>query len=168
MLDCPSKSKCQLGLDNADLELVYFYCHGKRALLAGTRTWTPYLEVGQNEKISPSDISVWYHSWPADHWQRISPLVFINGCHTTELTPDLLVNFVDDFVGNGAAGVIGTEISLHQRIASEAAEEFFGRFSRKASVGEAIKGMRVHLLGKGNLMGLSYTPYRSSDLRLVP
>lgn len=167
--DCQTSDECFSCLGSPHLELIYFYCHGKRDKQVGSDVQEPYLEIGTEDKIRPSDISAWSDgSWPEDHWRKIAPLVFINGCHTTELTPDLLVNFVDNFVGNYAAGVIGTETSVHQKVAGEAAEEFFGRFSQNESVGEAIKGMRVHLLGKGNLMGLSYTPYCSSDLRLAP
>jgi hypothetical protein len=167
-IDCQTSSACRIALGNPDLELVYFYCHGKRDQQAGSSTPLPYLEIGTDDRIFPSDISAWDASWTREHWRKTAPLVFINGCHTTELTPDLLVNFVDDFVGNYAAGVIGTETTLHQKVAGEAAEEFFGRFTQNVSVGEAIKSMRLHLLGKGNLMGLSYTPYCSADLRLAP
>jgi hypothetical protein len=94
-------------------------------------------------------------------------LVFINGCHTAEITPRTLVQFVDAFAGVFAAGVIGTEIAVHQQVAGEAAEEFWRRLQAGASVGEALRGMRVHLLRKNNLIGLAYTAYCSADLRLV-
>jgi hypothetical protein len=120
------------------------------------------------------DITAWYDSdWDASHWQETSPLVFINGCHTAELTPEVLVNFVDSFIGVYAAGVIGTEILLHQKIANEAAEELLTAVNSKdktgntVSVGEAIRLMRLHFLGKGNLLGLAYTPYCSADLKLA-
>jgi hypothetical protein len=93
--------------------------------------------------------------------------VFINGCHTAELTPELLVSFVDSFIGAYASGVIGTEVLLHQQIAGEAAEEFLMQLQNKLSVGQALREMRLHFLSKGNLMGLAYTPYCSAKLTLV-
>ncbi len=103
LVDCQTSSECCSSLGEPDLELVYFYCHGRR-----DEQKQPYLEIGIEDKISPADIGAWDSSlWPKNHWRKTAPLVFINGCHTTELTPDLLVNFVDDFVGNYAAGVIG-------------------------------------------------------------
>ena len=96
LVDCQTSSECCSSLGEPDLELVYFYCHGRR-----DQQKQPYLEIGTADKISPADIGAWDSSlWPKNHWRKTAPLVFINGCHTTELTPDLLVNFVDDFVGN--------------------------------------------------------------------
>jgi hypothetical protein len=92
--------------------------------------------------------------------------VFINGCHTAELTPDALVSFVDIFSGLRAAGVIGTEVTLHQQIANEAAKHFLGSFLVGKPVGEALRIMRAQFLKKGNLMGLAYTPYCSASLKL--
>jgi hypothetical protein len=151
------------------VEIVYFYCHGGRAKVPGTGQATPYLEVGvggKKEQFQPSDVTAWRMAvWPPDHWRDTSPLVFLNGCHTTELTPELLVNFVDGFNRAYAAGVIGTEITILQPLASEAAVQFFSHFQRnKMNVGQALQQMRVHFLMKGNLLGLAYTPYCSADL----
>jgi hypothetical protein len=156
------------------LELVYFYCHGRRKPFPGGKLQIPYIEVGKAEGIAPADITTWHDSdWSEGHWKDTSPLVFINGCHTAELTPELLVNFVDSFIGVYAAGVIGTEILLLQQVANEAAEQVFIAINEKdqkdryLGVGEALRRMRLHFLGKGNLLGLAYTPYCSADLRLA-
>ena len=84
-----------------------------------------------------------------------------------ELTPESLVNFADAFASAKAGGVIGTEITIEQRVANEAAEQFLLHFGNKKPVGEALNRMRLHFLQKGNLLGLAYTAYCSSDLRLV-
>ena len=105
--------------------------------------------------------------WPVDHWRWTSPLVFINGCHTAELTPDALVNFVDRFIEANAGGVIGTEVTVSQSLASEAALLFFSYLLENGgTVGQAIRGVRFDFLAKGNLMGLAYTPYCSAKLHL--
>ncbi|HTD19727.1 MAG TPA: hypothetical protein VK667_09385, partial [Ktedonobacteraceae bacterium] len=105
-------------------EIVYFYCHGGRVKTISGRE-TPFLEIGKDERFQPSDIAVWQRAeWSEKHWQDMSPLVVINGCHTVELTPELLVNFVDGFINAYAAGVIGTEIPVSQSLASEAAVQF--------------------------------------------
>ncbi|WP_220211445.1 MFS transporter [Reticulibacter mediterranei] len=151
----------------APVEVVYFYCHGGRESLVGTSQHTPYLQVGMDERFQPSDITTWrVADWPEQHWEQTSPLVFINGCHTAELTPELLANFVDAFSTASAAGVIGTEISIEQDIAAEAAEHFFAAFQAGKTVGQALQHMRLHLLAKGNLLGLAYTPYCSANLHL--
>jgi hypothetical protein len=154
---------------NGAVEVVYYYCHGGREPLAGTSQTTPYLEIGQDERFQPSDVSTWRHvDWPRDHWETTSPLVFINGCHTAEITPEALVTFVDEFAVARAAGVIGTEITIHQLLAGEAAEEFFRYFQAPAvTVGKALHLMRLRLLAKRNLLGLAYTPYCSGELHLA-
>jgi hypothetical protein len=164
----------EAALAEEKLELVYFYCHGRRQPLPGGKSSTPYIEVGKSQGIAPGDITTWHDSdWGVDHWKEISPLVFINGCHTAELTPEVLVNFVDSFIGVYAAGVIGTEILLVQEVANEAAEQLFIVMNNKDKtgnsfgVGEALRQMRLHFLGKGNLLGLAYTPYCSADLKLT-
>ena len=163
----------ELALAEEKLEIVYFYCHGRRKPLPGGESSSPYIEVGKGQGIAPRDITTWHDSdWAEDHWKDTSPLVFINGCHTVELTPEVLVNFVDSFVGVYAAGVIGTEILLLQEVANEAAEEVLTRMNNKDAsgnflgVGEALRQMRLHFLGKGNLLGLAYTAYCSANLKL--
>lgn len=149
------------------IEIVYFYCHGGRVRTESDQQ-TPFLEVGKNERFRPTDIAAWQRAdWPEDHWEDTSPLVVINGCHTTELTPELLVNFVDAFTNAYAAGVIGTEITLDQSVASEAALQFFSHFQKNGmNVGQALRYMRTNFLMKGNLLGLAYTPYCSADLHI--
>jgi hypothetical protein len=125
ILEHDSRAGFAGALAKSKLELVYVYCHGRRDHLPGSDAAIPYLEIGKQERISPGDIATWdVADWDANHWRETSPLVLINGCHTAELTPEILVNFVDAFIGVYAAGVIGTEVFLHQQLAGEAAEEF--------------------------------------------
>jgi hypothetical protein len=150
------------------LEFVYFYCHGQRADVEGASP-QPRLGIGKGQVLDVGDLSGWYDgAWPDDHWRVTSPLVFINGCHTAEITPRTLVEFVDTFAGIYASGVIGTEITLDQGVASEAAELVWARLRHGDGVGDALRTMRLALLIKGNLMGLAYTAYCSADLHLEP
>jgi hypothetical protein len=75
---------------------------------------------------------------------------------------------VDAFAGVYAAGVVGTEVLVHQQLANEVALEFLKRFVRHKSVGRSISEMRMHFLRKGNVFGLAYTPYCSAELALAP
>jgi hypothetical protein len=162
-----SLDSIEAALAQPKLEVVYFYCHGRREELPGATEPIPYLGVGTEEMLSPGDIITWDDAdWDERHWRDTSPLVFINGCHTAELTPESLASFVDAFAGAYAAGVIGTEILMHQQVASEAGFEFLNQFQNRNSVGKALQWMRIGLLLKGNLMGLAYTPYCSAELQL--
>jgi hypothetical protein len=117
--------------------------------------------------IVPQDIKAWIkHDWPKGHWRYNSPLVLLNGCHTAELTPKALVNFVDVFASAYASGLIGTEITISEQVAIEAAEVFLDCFKDNEPVKTALNKMRKQFLSKGNLLGLVYTAYCSMDLRL--
>lgn len=169
--DYASLADVEQALADPELELLYFYCHGRRkGGPAGGPI--PCLEVGHAEEISPAQIITWYTGdWLAldGHWATTSPLVFINGCHTTELTPQTPVNFVDHFMAARAAGVVGTEITLEQSMAGEAAQVFLAHFAgeKRLPAAESLRRMRLHFLGKGNLLGLAYTAYCPADLHLV-
>ncbi len=147
------------------LGLAYFYCHGR-----GTPD-DAWIEVGRDEPIYPQDIATWaVADWlPRDeHWVTTRPLVILNGCHTAELTPNSPVNFVDGLSGAGAAGIVGTEITVSQSLAGEAVElMLYGLITQRLAIGDAMHQMRARLLAKGNVLGLAYTAYCSNDLRFV-
>jgi hypothetical protein len=159
-------------------QLVYFYCHGGTAEFVLSQqggvkelhATTPYIRVGPNrsEVIEPSDIPAWEFSWP--NWHRSRPLVIINGCHTVGLTPKLALSFADQFVRiAGAAGVIGTEITIFEPLARNFAEPFLEAFLQggpENSVGQLVKKFRLDLLQKLNPLGLVFTPYCYADLHL--
>jgi hypothetical protein len=79
------------------------------------------------------------------------------------------VNFVEVLAGLNAAGVVGTEIAVSQAVASEVAERFYREFTgaTSQSVGTALYRVRIDLLKKGNVTGLTYTPFCSMDLALA-
>jgi hypothetical protein len=166
VVECDSLASVRTNL-SPDVEIVYFYVHGKRKDLPGASEPGAVLELGEGESFEPHHLVAWRsYGWPEKHWQDVSPLVFINGCHTAEITPESLLSFVDSFSAACAAGVIGTEIALEQRLASEVAERFFAHFRANEGVGDAMQATRIELLRKGNLLGLAYTPYCSAALRL--
>jgi hypothetical protein len=153
-----------------DLPLVYFYCHGERKNAADPNT---YLGIGNREQITASDFIGWIKSWRRAGkriWNEVRPLVFINACHSLEINPDTLVSYLDAFVGTGrAAGVIGTEVKVHQELAMEFAVSFFQHLVQDGwTVDRALRQVRLDFLRDGNLFGLLYTPYCWADLTLRP
>jgi hypothetical protein len=156
-------------LGEANLGIAYFYCHGR----AATETAKARIEVGKADPIEPRQIITWHRTaWKSvpDHWKKTRPLVFLNGCHTGDLLPQTPVNFVDSFSLVGASGVVATEVTLDQAMASEASEVFFKHLAGTPGmgVGEALRRTRVHFLGKGNMLGLAYTAYCRAELALTP
>lgn len=129
--------------------VVYFYCHG------GVVRDMPYLEVGKSDVITPSSL---YRKHIL--WEDPRPLVFLNGCHTTALDPEQVMDLVTEFIEIGqASGVIGTEITIFEPLARVFAEECLGRFFAGQPIGQAIRGARLRLLQSGNPLGLAYDPF---------
>jgi len=101
-------------------------------------------------------------------WIRRRPLVFINGCHTTAVEPEKVVEFVSSLVGSAqAAGVIGTEITFFEPLATVFGLEYLQRFIGDATVGDAVRGARLALLKSGNPLGLVYVPFALASLRMT-
>lgn len=158
-----------------DLALLYFYCHGERRSAADPDV---YLSVGRDEPLPAPEFIGWLDVWRRRDrlkvWDGVRPLVFVNACHSAAIYPETLVSYLDAFVGRAhAAGVIGTEVKVHQDLAMAFAERFFalllgGPGADPATVGEALGKIRLEYLAEGNLFGLMYTPYCWADLRLGP
>ncbi len=148
--------------------LVYFLCHGEYDRVQKD----PYLGIGPRDdqpihKVYRKDFSQWLQTLDPAIWKTRRPLIFINGCHTANLEPGHLLNFVTTFVAAGASGVIGTEISVVLPVAVEIAHELLARLARGIPVGQALLEVRWKLANKGNLLGLAYTPYCLADLNIV-
>jgi hypothetical protein len=138
--------------------IVYFYCHG------GVSGSMPYLLCGPPDArgITPDNLFAWKVQWDAPR-----PLVFINGCHTTALEPEEALHFVSSFVELAqASGVIGTEITVFEPLASAFAEACLRRFLAGEPIGAAVRKSRLKLLKDGNPLGLVYIPYVMADLKL--
>jgi hypothetical protein len=149
-------------------QLVYILCHGGKT---GNIT---FLSIGPRDKdarhtITPDLPGNWGQSGyiDAEKWMATRPLVFINGCYTTDLLPELTLDFVSAFRDLMAGGVIGTEIPVSVKFGYQAAERFFEHLGQGEDVGQAMLGMRWDLLNEGSFLGLAYTAYAMADLRLV-
>jgi hypothetical protein len=151
-----SKNDIGTSLKSTKPHLIYFYCHGGRTLSA------PWLGVGQDEHIESSDFKAWNARWPDTR-----PLVIINGCHTVDLSPDDLLDFVTAFIWTGASGIVGTEICIPESLAREFGREFLREFLGGRTVADSMRLLRLRLLAKYNLLGLAFTPYCYGDLHVT-
>ena len=64
-------------------------------------------------------------------------------------------------------GVIGTEITIFEPLATAFAEACLGHFLDGVPIGKAIRLARLKLLQDGNPLGLVYIPFAVSSLALV-
>ncbi|HKP38630.1 MAG TPA: CHAT domain-containing protein [Pyrinomonadaceae bacterium] len=139
--------------------LVYFYCHGG---MSGT---VPFIQVGPATEKGITRDNLRHEKI---RWKSPRPLVFINGCHTAALEPDVAMEFISAFVNvAGASGVIGTEITIFEQLARPFAEECLRNFLEGAQIGDAVRRARLKLLKDGNPLGLVYIPYVIASLSMV-
>ena len=143
-------------------QVIYFYCHGGL-----TKDGVPFISVGDKSGDWLTTTTL-YNS--RIYWQGNRPLIFINGCHTTAVTPKYALNFVQSFVqSHNAAGVVGTEITIFEPIAVTFAEECLKQFLQNGkTLGEAVRSARLKMLQDGNPLGLVYIPYAVPGLKVVP
>jgi CHAT domain-containing protein len=101
-------------------------------------------------------------------WGRSQPLLFLNGCETAAVEPAQLPDFAGAFVRAGAGGVIGTETTVFEPMATVFAEKCWREFLVNGrSIGEAVRLARLALLGKGDPLGLVYTAFMLPSVKLI-
>ncbi|HWL85493.1 MAG TPA: CHAT domain-containing protein [Polyangiaceae bacterium] len=147
-------------LRRGDAHIVYFYGHG-----GVDRDGAPYMQIGApNERISRATLRSEKISW-----KNPRALVFLNGCHTTDLEPERAIDLVSGFVQTArSSGVIGTEITVFEPLATSFAELMMGELSDRRTVGAAMRTARLRLLERNNPLGLLYIAYAMATLRLSP
>lgn len=148
-------------LKNSQPQLVYFYCHG---MLQDTN---PALVIGSEQHPGYLTTDNWSNL--RIRWPQARPLIFINGCHTTAISPAQALNLVKVLVERtAAAGVIGTEITIFEELAQPFAETLLPLFLAGVPLGRAMRETRLQLLARNNPLGLVYTPHAYPLLRLLP
>lgn len=152
-------------LENGDLDVIYLFCHARGGRVEPAIR-IPYLEFKEHLGAQPGLIYAEDLDDEDKPWLH-HPLVILNGCHTVGFSPDALPGFLRKIViTRGAAGVLGTEVSVHEYLATEMAQRFLGHFLNGESAGQALRAVRRTLLLKLNPLGLVYTLYAATDLKL--
>lgn len=145
-------------------EIAYFLCHGER------ENGEPYLSVGTGDGpdywLDPGFWSTFPEKFNLEKWKKNRPIIFINGCHTLDVRPSVVLDFLSSFKRLGANAVIGTEVSVLADMAMYIGDIILEKIANEDTIGDAIRDMRWNLVNRGNLLGLAYTPYGLSDLRI--
>ena len=77
------------------------------------------------------------------------------------------IELVSGFVQTAkSSGVIGTEITVFEPLATSFAEFMMAALSDRRSVGAAMRAARLRLLERNNPLGLLYIAYAMATLRL--
>jgi hypothetical protein len=138
-------------------EVVYFYCHG------GNKPYRHWLVLDKSDPLVPT----YFRDDLRERWSNGAPLFVLNGCHTGKYDPSTVLSFVHRLGPLGAAGVIGTEVMIHELLGSAFGEFLFERLIKGEPVGRIVYDFRRELLKSRNLLGLVYVPYCYADLRIV-
>lgn len=146
-------------MKEAKSHIVYFYCHGGRA------DDVPFLQVGPLNDLGIDRATL---RWSRIRWSEPRPLVFINGCHTTDLEPENAIELLSGFIETArASAVVGTEITIFEPLAVTFGEQFLRRFlTLGSSLGDSVRAARLVLLKELNPLGLVYLPFGLASLRL--
>lgn len=146
-------------------QVVYFYCHGV-TIKQDAQTSIPALMIGSQGTPGFFDTSNFRAR--RIRWPQARPLVIINGCHTTDISPNQALSFVQTFIEYvEAAGVIGTQITIFEPLAQRFAETFLRAFRGGDPLGRAVRRARLQLLAECNPLGLVYQPFGYAGLKLV-
>jgi hypothetical protein len=145
-------------------QVVYFYCHGV-TIKQTEETSIPALKIGSD--AAPGFFDTTSFRPYRIRWPEARPLVFVNGCHTTQISPEQALSFVRVFIETvEASGVIGTEITIFEPLAQRFAEAFLKAFRGGEPLGRALRRARLELLAAHNPLGLVYQPFAYAGLRL--
>jgi len=139
-------------------DLVYFYTHGGKNDIG-----QPYLQISDGSQITINDLDAWNVNW-----RRAHPLVVLNACESADYGPDDFESLILFFSQRGAAGVIGTQCAVQEKLADAFILPFFAGFLRQMPAGAALLAARRHLLNDHlDPRGLAYSLFAAAEVKLA-
>jgi CHAT domain len=98
---------------------------------------------------------------------EIGPLVFLNACGGSRMTPNGVTSFPRFFLNNNNCGVIGTETPIPDTFATMFADEFYKTLMQGQKTGGALFTARWSLLKRhNNPLGILYSAYGNPDVHI--
>jgi hypothetical protein len=145
-------------------QIVYFLCHATSGGADGN-PGDATLDMGRG---GPITLRALQSVVPQTRFST-NPLIFINACESSDLSPRFYAGFVPYFLAKGARGVIGTECKVPVVFAVEFAERFFDRLLDGQQVGESVLAVRRELVEQHrNPLGLMYAVHCDANTRIDP
>jgi len=145
-------------------QIVYFLCHATSGGADGN-PGDATLDMGVGGPITLNRLK---SIVPQTRFST-NPLIFINACESSDLSPKFYAGFVPYFLAKGARGVIGTECKVPVVFAVEFAERFFDKLLDGNQVGDCVLAVRRELVEQhGNPLGLMYAVHCDANTRIDP
>jgi HEAT repeat protein len=100
---------------------------------------------------------------------RNDPLIFLNACESSQLTPSFEgQSFPEFFIDRGASAFLGTECTMTTTFARPFGELVLRKLLEGQNVGAAVLAARRHFIAERNPLGLAYNQYGNTGFRLKP
>jgi len=100
---------------------------------------------------------------------RNDPLIFLNACESSQLTPSFEgQSFPEFFIDRGASAFLGTECTMTTTFARPFGELVLRKLLEGENVGAAVLAARRHFIAERNPLGLAYNQYGNAGFRLRP
>ncbi|WP_322028517.1 CHAT domain-containing protein [Paraburkholderia sp. J76] len=155
-----------LGDEQTPDQIVYFYCHAVSCGLMEPGGPDASSIILTDKAITLEDFRI---DAPANIQLAGKPLVFINACQSSRLSPTFYDGFVPYFMSKGARGVIGTECDTPAWFAMEWAHRFFEKFLGGKELGIAFLELRREFLEQhNNPLGLLYSVHCDANTVVNP
>ena len=147
-------------LKKPQADVLYFYTHGGR----DKDSDSPCLRVANDDLLFEQDLNDLNVEFESNH-----PLVVLNACESATYSPTDFENFILFFCEHGAAGVIGTQCDVAERLVDGVMARFLVEFLGQRSAGEALFAARKALLfnDRPDPRGLVYSLFAAADLKLA-
>ncbi len=148
-------------------EIHHLSCH---CYTDENASWRSFLRFTDRLKVSLEEMqSHLPHLKFREYSDKEMPLIFLNACGGSKISPEGMTSFPDYFLNdNQNCGFIGSETNIPDPFAAEFSQEFYLNLIRGFTIGEALFWARHTMLNRyNNPLGILYTFYGDPYLRVT-
>lgn len=148
--DSPDDIYGQLLAPEGQATFLYLYCHGSNTAPFAQGN-EELLEIYDKVQVKPNAL----RAAPGSYAR--APIVFLNSCLSSEISPLSFSTFHSVFRGRKAMGIIGTAIKMPATFGAAFGCKLIESYVDGKPLGVAIYALRRELLDRGNPLGLFYS-----------